>query len=104
MPDTAGDDNSLVGRVTAHPKAALAARPAARPAPSVAGRMLLAVLAGALFGLLLSVVIAPAFSIAFAIFGAMSFGAGTVVLFMLGSSTPARDGGLDQTDTGVLRK
>jgi len=72
----------VVGQTFPHPKAAFVDQPRTRRV-SVAGRMLLAVAFGAVFGLLLGFFVAPGFALAFALFGAMSFAAGAVVLLLL---------------------
>ncbi|MEQ3710721.1 MAG: hypothetical protein ABNH38_03645 [Tateyamaria sp.] len=77
------EDNSMVGRTYAHPKADAAATPARSARPSVSGRMFLAVVCGGFFGAVLSVIIAPDLALAFVVGGAMSFGAGAVLLFLL---------------------
>lgn len=91
----------MVRQTFPHPTAAFADQPQTRRV-SVAGRMLLAVVLGALFGLLLSVGVAPDFALAFAFFGAMSFAAGTVVLFLL-QQPSSRDhgGGLTRADQEI---
>ncbi|MEO9682201.1 MAG: hypothetical protein ABJF86_14790 [Tateyamaria sp.] len=82
------EDNSMVGRTFAHPKADAAATPARSPKASVAGRMFLAIICGAFFGALLSIILAPDLLLAFAVGGAMSFGAGTVAIFMFKLDQP----------------
>ena len=91
----------MVRQTFPHPTAAFADQPYTRRV-SVAGRMLLAVVFGALCGLLLSVVIAPGFGLAFALFGAMSFAAGSVVLFLI-QQPSSRDhgGGLTRADQEI---
>ena len=82
----------MVGRTYAHPKADAAATPARSARPSVAGRMFLAVSCGGLLGAFLSVIIAPGFALAFVVGGAMSFGAGAVLLFLLKTEESAPQG------------
>lgn len=94
-----------VGRESAHPKAALADKPVAPPAENVVGRMVFAVICGGFLGLLLSILFAPDFAIASAIGGAMSFGAGAVVLILMKSETGGGSGqAKDRTDEAVARE
>lgn len=91
----------MVRQTFTHPTAAFADQPQTRRV-SVAGGMLLAVVFGAFFGLVLSVVVAPDFALAFALFGAMSFAAGTVVLFLIQQpSSLDCGGGLTRADQEI---
>jgi len=91
----------VVRQTFTHPTAAFADQPQTRRV-SVAGGMLLAVVFGAFFGLVLSVVVAPDFALAFALFGAMSFAAGTVVLFLIQQpSSLDCGGGLTRADQEI---
>ncbi|MEP1198836.1 hypothetical protein [Tateyamaria sp.] len=75
-------DNADVGQVHPHPKASLAQKP--KPTQSgVAGIMMLAVVVGAFLGYLVSFIVGAYFAFPFVIVGAMAFGAGAVVLFLL---------------------
>ena len=98
--DSPNYDNTGVGQVHKHPKAATAQTPERNQsgASSVAGRMMLAVVAGAFFGYLLSNIIATDFALAFFIGGAMSFGAVAAAL-MIFRSPPT----IDEYSTGNAR-
>ncbi|WP_415402841.1 hypothetical protein [Tateyamaria sp. SN3-11] len=87
MSDGGHQDDTLVGKVFPHHKAALADRPAVSQGGGVSGPMFLAVVLGGLFGLLFSVIVAPGFAIAFVIGGSLTFAAIAVAYFLMIADT-----------------
>jgi len=88
------EDNSTQERTSAHQNADTGPSPDRNAGSGVAGRMFLSVICGAFVGVLLAIILAPDFLLAFAVGGAMSFGAGAVMLVLFKSQDADPQGGV----------
>jgi len=89
------EDKKAVQSTSAHPAADAGSSPGRNAGSGVAGRMFLSVICGAFVGVLLAIILAPDFLVALAVGGALSFGAGAVMLALFKSQDTEPQGGVD---------